>query len=434
MRILATIGLILLLAFAAACGGAGSTTQTPVPPTPTPTPPDPLAIYQAMAAGMGSANSLHASFTFEGEEGSVSGEIDVQFPDQLQVSLTFSEEGGEPSSFESIAVGGEVFVRFLNFQGWFSVPAGEDDLSDITDILNFFTAVGTGVSGLTYLGQEAIGDVPAFHLRGIASKELVELVGEEEEVEEDASGTVDLWISADDSLLLRLRLEETSPGSDVSEFTFSAFNAPVTIEAPANVVSFDVFEALATGNIGPQLLGDLISILSVEGQGCLRDALGENTYNSLGSGTGSLGPEEGLAFQQCMAGLLGGGEEARGEETSELVPEEVLSFFAGLPDEVKAQLEAAGWTHERISALAEGGGEDVQIEEARSLFTILPNVSIPFLSAQATRVLNRFPSFMLAPLIEQIGQQAIDELKAGSRPPTGAEFLAILELISSIGF
>ena len=122
-------------------------------------------------------------------------------------------------------------------------------------------------------------------------------------------------------------------------------------------------------------------------------------------------------------------EEDHVEEPS---PEEIKSFFASLPDDVKDQLEAAGWPEERINRLAESV-EEPDPSELKSLLTPLANIPIPFLQEDMSAFLSQSPDFLLAPIIEKIGQQAFEELKSSARPPTGSEFLALVEVFETLG-
>ncbi len=121
-------------------------------------------------------------------------------------------------------------------------------------------------------------------------------------------------------------------------------------------------------------------------------------------------------------------EGEQGEDATDIDTEEVVAFFASLPDDVKQELEAAGWTEERIVAFV---SEAVPaVEELRSLLLPLSDVPVPPFQAQVQALLgllDALPSVVTAPLTLQLGQDAIDELKAGARPPTGGEFLALIE-------
>ena len=83
---------------------------------------------------------------------------------------------------------------------------------------------------------------------------------------------------------------------------FSAFDVPVTIEAPAKAVSANVLEDLERSrDVAPDILGDLISILPLDAQACLRDQLGEEAYNDLAAGVGSIGSME---YLRCLASIF----------------------------------------------------------------------------------------------------------------------------------
>ncbi len=120
------------------------------------------------------------------------------------------------------------------------------------------------------------------------------------------------------------------------------------------------------------------------------------------------------------------------DEVEEPSPEEIKSFFASLPDDIKAQLEADGWPEERINQFADSV-EEPDPSELKSLLTPLADVPIPFLQEEMSAFLSQSPDFLLAPIIEKIGQQAVDELKSGVRPPTGSEFLALVEVFETLG-
>ena len=70
-------------------------------------------------------------------------------------------------------------------------------------------------------------------------------------------------------------------------------------------------------------------------------------------------------------------------------------------------------------------------EDIARLFAPLSEIPIPPLADPAQVLLNKLlPTFLAPALVQQLGQQAFDELKAGLRPPTGGDFLAVLRLFS----
>ena len=124
------------------------------------------------------------------------------------------------------------------------------------------------------------------------------------------------------------------------------------------------------------------------------------------------------------------------EEAVASVPEELGRFFAGLPAAVKAELEAAGWSEERIAAFITAFGESQQLpplEELRRLLEPLADIPIGPLRVSTAVALGQLPAAFSQPLVTAIGQQAFDELKSRERAPTGSELLAFLELLSALG-
>jgi hypothetical protein len=125
---------------------------------------------------------------------------------------------------------------------------------------------------------------------------------------------------------------------------------------------------------------------------------------------------------------------AQSEQIAEIDTEAVVAFFASLPDDVKGELEAAGWTEERIVAFigdAEGVIEELPaVEDLQGLLLPLADIPVPPLQAQMETLLglvDALPSLLTRPLVQEIGRDAFDELKAGARSPTGGEFLALIE-------
>lgn len=109
---------------------------------------------------------------------------------------------------------------------------------------------------------------------------------------------------------------------------------------------------------------------------------------------------------------------------------EIIDFLDALPPARKAILDAQGWTAERIIALF--GTPSPSIRELQRFLLPLLDIQISFLSEQVTFALNHVPSIMLSPLRDSIDQQVFDELKSGTRQPTGNEYLTIPEWLSAI--
>ena len=419
-----------------------------------------------MGAKMGSVKSFHLSVSevSEGEEDQF--EIDIVLPDQVHFSST---EVGE--EFEALFIGGQGYVKFPGFQGWMSQTLEESE--DFGDTIAFISALYTQVADLSYIGKEVLEGVSTYHLLGTVSGDILRIV---EPADEDDSATVEFWVGVDDSLLYGARFLG-SPSGDETDVNFSAFDVPVALEAPTVVVDANVFDRLREGEIDPRELGDLLSILPVEAQNCTRERVGEDAYNGLLEGTESLEPDAQRVLETCL-GIFSGPEsveevveiltnvppqlldcirEAIGQEAlSELMsgtrmptfdeadrflpcfegppapsPEDVLSFFDALPANVRAELEAAGWEEQRLSTFLESEQEP-SLEELRSFLEPLSDIPIPLLAERTTFILSAIPDFVLSSLAEELGQPTVEQLKSGARPPTGGEFLVIMELLESL--
>jgi len=476
--LLLAVGLTL---FIVACGDDATPTPTQTPtatptltptraaptatPTATATPtPTAAAIYQAMGAKMGSINSFHllVAEVSEGEEDQF--EIDIVLPDQVHFSGTDTE-----GTFELLNIGDQSFVKFPGFQGW--LRQSPEEVEDFGDTIAFISALYTQVADLSYIGQDVLDGVSTHHVRGTVSGAILRIL---EPADEDDSATVDFWVGVDDSRLYRARFVG-SPSGDESDANFSAFDVPVALEAPTVVVDGDVFDLLGEGEIDPQVLGDLLSILPVEAQDCAREHVGEDTYNSLLEGTKSLEPDEQRVLGRCLSISFGLqsvdevveiltnappqlldcvreaiGQEALGElmsgtriptfdEADRFLscfegpptpsPEDVLIFFDALPANVRTELEAGGWDEQRLSTFLESGAS---LDELRSFLVPLSDIQTPLLAEQTTFILGAIPSIALSSLADQLGQPTVEELKSGARPPTGGEILVIMELLESL--
>ena len=77
----------------------------------------------------------------------------------------------------------------------------------------------------------------------------------------------------------------------------------------------DALHALEGGDLDPELVGRVISILPEDTQTCLSSQLGESGYDALAAGAGTVGIAEGVAFAECLGPLF---EEASRLETDSL--------------------------------------------------------------------------------------------------------------------
>ena len=258
-------------------------------------------------------------------------------------------------------------------------------------------------------------------------------------------------------------LRSAEPGAfDLSRFAgeiYDSIPGPVIDRLDAAGITRDDFLAAIGAFIGGDEpdLGGLIEILEVIGDlevtfmpqellaGMLFLPIGllqaggididEQTLAEIAAGTRTATGTELAQFFRVFAELVTVAEEEQDIPEPDL--EELKGFFATLPPDVKAELEADGWTQARIEEFIERldddeSAEEPPIEELQSLFGPLADIPIPPFAAFMTASLSQFPTFVLAPLVEELGQEAVDELRSGARPPTGGEFLAFFETLTDL--
>ena len=270
---------IALLFTVAACGGGG--------------PPDPDEVYADAGQKMAALISYHVTVEVDaGEFGESSNiDMDVQPPDKFRYA--FREAGGT-GEISVIGIGGQTFIRLPQSNEFFG-PMPEQPFSDFTA---FFAALWSGVSDLTYVGDETVENIATHHLQGTVGPEVRRLL----EPEASGTGTADLWVGAKDSLVHRLRL---AGWDETNTMTFSRFDEPVEIAAPANPRPL---EELRQPDLAEQFGAHLTS-LPDEAQECLRGKLGDEAFEELLSGSRVNTPAERPAFVECL-------EEAPPSETS----------------------------------------------------------------------------------------------------------------------
>ena len=330
----AILGLLALL-IAVACGGAGPSTSST---------PDPVELFLSVGENIARATSFHASFTVESAEESGTIEADIIPPDKAHFTLRFQSED-EDTEFEMISVEDQIYVLFPDFQGWFQVPPNGENFGgfgEIAELTGFFTEAFTVASGLSFIAQEAAGDLPVYHLRGTLDREALVLL-DPDSIDEFV--IMDAWIGVSDSLPLRVRLE-SQPSGEIVDISFSAFNAAMTIVAPAGAVSFSVVDDLFGGSLSHEMVGSFLSIIPLEGQECLQGQMGQEDYGSLVSGSRPMGLGDILAFEGCLGEIFGDfPDDLDGDEdlAGDLLPylRDLVAILQQLPPEVEGCLRSA---------------------------------------------------------------------------------------------
>ena len=172
--------------FVLACGGGNDG------PTPTP---DPLTYYSSLGAQMLSIDSLHVSGAIIEKEGRsiTTLELDLKVPDRAQVSMSTTSSVGESIDFEAIVIESTIYTRPAGFQGYLQASINDPNFADLPNFFAAFTGLYTGVSSLTYLGEETIDGEPAVRLQGTLGADVLRFLGT---YEEGTSATIELWIDA----------------------------------------------------------------------------------------------------------------------------------------------------------------------------------------------------------------------------------------------
>ena len=230
---------LLLLAIGLAC-----TSQ----PAPTPTaPPESITAEEVMARAakrfealrsfhfkmthQGGGTPIVKSFEMEVAEG------DVAAPDRMRANIE-AKAGGLFLELSAISIGDSTYLTNPFTQRY-------EDLSDAITPGGFFDpAEGVGniireATNVSLMANETLDNVSVFHLAGtVLSEELKAITGSAVEGE---TIEAELWIGKEDFLVRRLTLKGRITKDEAERITrtinLSAFDQPVTIEAPEVAVT-----------------------------------------------------------------------------------------------------------------------------------------------------------------------------------------------------
>jgi len=228
--VLVALALVLL-----ACGG----------PTATPTPPPAADILNAATAAMEKLNSSHLDMTMamtmtaQGMTLNIPITLagDMQNPDRFKGKMQMSVMG-QSMDVEMIVIGDTTYVTDPATGEWQTTTAEEAgvpfDPKELTGGVK-----PEDIEGLTLVGEEMVGDRAAYHLTGKVTKAplgLEESLGEGS----DVNLTAHYWIDKETNHTLKgtvsgdmtITGEMEATINMVMTMLFSAFDVPVTIEAP----------------------------------------------------------------------------------------------------------------------------------------------------------------------------------------------------------
>jgi hypothetical protein len=269
-------GLIL----AVACGGGSSK-------------PDPAKIYSDAGTKMPAVTAFHIEANTEGGPEAGPFKADFVAPDKFQFSATYPDQNGQTTEFSQLQIGDKFYIKnpfgATTSGGWYVYA--DVLFGPVGDAVGFVNGLWTKLSGLTFVGEEDIGGVAMYHLRGTISPDVLGLVENTPKPTKD--NTVDLWVGKKDSLVHRLKYAFSEVGStttiDLSQFNDNA----ISVEAPSN--PFPATEGIK----------QLIAIASPETQDCLRTKWGDAIFAELQAGTRLPTKDEHDASDLCGGGAYG---------------------------------------------------------------------------------------------------------------------------------
>jgi hypothetical protein len=157
------------------------------------------------------------------------------------------------------------------------------------DVSSIFNALLTGVTSLTYVGKEALGDTSTYQVRGTVGPDVLALFHPAGGVPSD-SGVVEMWIGTRDFLVRQLRLTQ---GQDTATLVVSRFDE-ASVTAPLNPRAAEELRALIApptqrpGPYGlpttPEGVKAFIQGLPQSSRECGRKAVGDTAFEELAAG------------------------------------------------------------------------------------------------------------------------------------------------------
>jgi hypothetical protein len=232
--VLPVIVLVALALIVIACGA-----------TPTPTPPPAADILNAATAAMENLDSAHLDMTMamtmtaQGMTLNIPITMagDMQNPDRFKGTMAM-EAMGQSLNMDIVVISNTTYISESTTGAWQATSA--EDAGVPFDPKQLIGGVKPeDIEGLTLVGEEMVGDRPAYHLTGKVTKAPLGL-GESLGAGGDVSLTADYWIDKETSYILKQTVSGDMTITGQLEATvnlamtmlFSAFDVPVTIEAP----------------------------------------------------------------------------------------------------------------------------------------------------------------------------------------------------------
>ena len=142
-------------------------------------------------------------------------------------------QNGVPLQVNFVAVGDVHYIQDPTSQTWQAVPAALSPVGKI-NLSTGAIQILQKIDNLEYVDTQDIDGTKTYHLKGtVAPAEVASIVGSVSATEPFAG---EIWIGVDDYLVRRIQIVGAATTSEdpktVRTIDLSAFNQPVTIEAP----------------------------------------------------------------------------------------------------------------------------------------------------------------------------------------------------------
>jgi hypothetical protein len=260
----ARVGMVILSLMVAACGATPTPTAVPtttptatLPPTstptatptstptltPSPTPPSPQALLEAAFGALGEMASWHLDMEMQMtmEMQGLTLDIplifaaDYQAPDRMQGTLS-ADLMGMALEMDMIVIGETAYVTDPETGEW---TVSSDPATSFAP--EEFTGLDPDrLEDLVLVGEEALDDVPVYHLKGTTPAEELGMGQLDLDVGVQGELQVGYWIGVEDSLLRQATMdgelsvlgEEEATVQLSATATYSGFGEPVVIEPP----------------------------------------------------------------------------------------------------------------------------------------------------------------------------------------------------------
>ena len=177
---------------------------------------------------------------------------------------------------------------------------------------------------------------------------------------------------------------------------------------------------------------DLVLSLSTQSVATESTVLDPKDITSYSTGSSYPTGDEVAEIMMALSQITWEGGSQTTDDIALPTSEEIEGFFSSLPSDVKARIESDGWTEERVNQIADSS-EPLNLLEVRSLLALLGDVPITFLQDETIGLLVQLPGFLTVKIADGLGQTAYNELKSGVRPPTGTEFVVLIDSLEAIG-